>query len=141
MRTDYKSYQCENPNIFSDVVAPAVERRIPSKGSLAGRILDHTTGVGNFFRTVSSDLCDDGRMGAESGRSALRFVTRSATSAVVIGGTASLVGLGLVVGSPFVAAGAGLVGLAALPPLAERAALGVASFGSEILRGIRERRY
>ncbi|MFO0416598.1 MAG: hypothetical protein ACK5Y6_04855 [Pseudomonadota bacterium] len=140
MRTEHKSYECGNPNLFSDVLTPAVEKRIPAKGTIAGRVLDHTTGIGNFFRTVSSDLCDDGKMSSESGRGAVKFITRTATSAVVIGGTASLAALGLVVGSPIAAIGAGAVGLAVLPPLAERAALGIANFGHEILEGIRQRR-
>ena len=79
-------------------------------------------------------------MSTESGKKAIGFITRSATSAVVIGGTATLVGLGLVIGSPVLAVGAGIAALAVLPPLVEKATFGVASFASDLLEGVRRRR-
>lgn len=131
---------CENPSYFSDVLTPAINERLPSKNSIAGRILDHTTGIGPFFETVSSDLCDDGQMSSDSAKKAVSFITRSATSAVVVGGTATIAGLGLAVGTPFLAIGAGVVALAALPPLAEKIAFGAAGLASDLLNGIRNRR-
>jgi hypothetical protein len=137
MRPEAKSVSCDNSNYFSDVVAASVERRLPEKGSIASRILNHTTAVGPFFDTVSKDLCDDGRMGAESAQSALSFISRSATSAAVVGGTVGLVGLGVALGSPVAAVVAGAAGLAILPPLAERAVFGAANFAKELLAGVR----
>jgi hypothetical protein len=140
MRPEANTQSCDNPSYFSDVLTPAVEERLPTKGSFTARIIDHTTGIRPFVETVSQDLCDDGRMSTESGKKAIGFITRSATSAVVIGGTATLVGLGLVIGSPVLAVGAGIAALAVLPPLVERATFGVASFASDLLEGVRRRR-
>ncbi len=137
MRPEPKSISCDNSNYFSDVVATAVERRLPEKGSIAARVLNHTTAIGPFFDTVSQDLCDDGRMSSESGYSALRFISRSATSAAVVAGSIGLVGLGITFGTPVAAVGAGLAGLAILPPLAERAVFGAARFAKELLGGVR----
>lgn len=139
MRPEYNDQYCENPNYFSDVLAPAVTEKLPRPTSIPGRVLDHISGIRPFFETVSRDLCDDGRMSGESGRSAAGFISRSATSAAVITGTASLAALGLVVGTPALAIGAGIVGLAVLPPLAERAVFGAASFGQKLLDGVRNR--
>jgi hypothetical protein len=127
------SSQCNYPNYFSSALTPAVEQRLPQTGTLGAMALDHLTSIRPFFNTVSQDLCDDGRMGVESGKSAVSFITRSAASATIIGGTAALASLGLVVGSPWIAIGAGLAGLAVLPPLAERAAFGIANFAGDLL--------
>lgn len=140
MRPELNTPSCDNPSYFSDVLTPAVEERLPIKGSFVGRVIDHTTGIRPFVETVSLDLCDDGRMSVESGKRAIGFITRSATSAVVIGGTATLAGLGLVVGSPVLAVGAGIAALAVLPPLVEKATFGVGRFASDLLEGVRRRR-
>ncbi len=140
MRPDFKPESCDNPSYFSDVLVPAIDKRLPSKGSIVGRALDYTTSVRPFFETVSQDLCDDGRMSVESGNKAVSFISRSATSAIVVGATAGIVGLGLAVGTPVLAVGAGLAGLAILPPLAEKAVFGVLDFASDLLDGIRKRR-
>lgn len=137
MRPEYNDQYCENPNYFSNVLAPTVDEKLPRPNSIPARVLDHISGVRPFLQTVSRDLCDDGRMSGESGKSALSFISRSATSAAVISATASLAALGLVIGTPALAIGAGIVGLAVLPPLAERAALGVASFAQKLLDGVR----
>lgn len=140
MRPETNIQSCDNPSYFSDVLTPAIEARLPKKGSIAGRVIDHTTGIRPFVETVSQDLCDNRRMSTESGKKAIGFITRSATSAVVIGGTATLAGLGLVVGSPLLAVGAGLAALAVLPPLVEKATFGVGRFASDLLEGVRRRR-
>lgn len=140
MKPEPTTPSCDNPNYFSDVLVPATEERLPAKGSIAGHILDHTTGIRPFFETVSQDLCDDARMSSKSGEKAVSFITRSTTSALVVGGTATLAALGLVVGSPLVAIGAGVAALVALPPLAEKAAFGVINYASDLLDGIKERR-
>jgi len=140
MRPEANTQSCDNPSYFSDVLTPAVEERLPKKGSIAARVIDHTTGIRPFVETVSQDLCDDGRMSTESGKKAISFITRSATSAVVIGGTATLAGLGIVVGSPLLAVGAGLAALAVLPPLVEKATFDVGRFASDLLEGVRRRR-
>lgn len=140
MRPDLHTQSCDNQSYFTDVLTPAVEERLPAKGSIAGRVLDYTTGIRPFFDTVSQDLCDDGRMSTESGKKAVSFITRSATSAVVVGGTATIAGLGLAFGSPVLAVGAGLAALAVLPPLVEKAAFGIIDFASELLDGVRRRR-
>lgn len=140
MRPDFNPKSCDNPSYFSEVLTPAVEERLPPKGSIIGRALDYTTAVRPFFETVSHDLCDDGRVSVESGKKAISFISRSATSAIVIGATAGIAGLGLAVGSPVLAVGAGLAGLAILPPLAEKALFGVIDFASDLLDGVRKRR-
>ena len=129
---------CLYPNYFSNVLTPAVERRLPSQGSLCARTLDHLTGVGPFVQTVSRDLCDDGRMGLESTKSATSFITRSATSATVVGGPLGMAATGLVLGSPLGAIVAGGIGLVVLPYVAERAVFGVADFFGELLRGVKK---
>ena len=137
MRPEPRYPYCDNQNVFSSALAPAIEKRLPQRGSLAARVLDHTTGIRPFIDQVSSDLCDSSRMSTEGRHGALGFIARSATSAAIIGGSATLAALGLVVGSPVIAIGAGVAGLAILPPLAERAVLGVASFAEDLLAGIR----
>lgn len=141
MRPEPKSVSCDYPSYFSEVLTPAVEKRLPQKGSLAARIVDHTTGIGSFFDKVSKDLCDDGRMSPESGKGLIKFVTRSGTSVAVLGATATLAGIGLAVSSPFTALAAGAVGLAVLPPLVERAVFKAADFASELLAGVRRSDY
>ena len=138
MKPEPQSDYCAYPNFFSSVVTPAVEKRLPEPGSIAGIALNHTTKVGPFFQNVSKDLCDDGKMGAESAGSALGFITRSATTTALVGGTVMLAGIGAAVaGSPLVAIGLGIAGLIALPPAAEWAARGVAGFFGEILAGVK----
>lgn len=66
-------------------------------------------------------------MGLESTTSTTSFITRSATSATVVGGT---LGMGAIV--------AGGIGLAVLPYAAERAVFGVADFFGELLRGVKQ---
>jgi len=130
---------CQNPNYFDSTVRPAVERRLPNRDSLAGIAFDHISGARPFFETLSRDLCDDGRIGAESAGSAVSFISRSATSASVIAGTIGLASLGVVVGSPLAAIGLGAASLIILPPLAEKCALGIARFAGEPLDGVRRR--
>ena len=76
-------------------------------------------------------------MGKESAESSLRFMARAAASGAVVVGTTSLAALGIVAGSPIAALGLGIVGLAVLPPIAERAAFGIASFAGDILERVR----
>lgn len=137
MRPDPNSAYCENPNIFTDIYENAVQPRLPSPESVAGTVLDYTTGVNSFFQNVSGELCDTGTMGKESAESSLRFMARSAASGAVVVGTTSLVALGVVAGSPIAALGLGLAGLAVLPPLVERAAFGIASFAGDVLARFR----
>jgi hypothetical protein len=136
---EMQSNFCLYPNYFSNVLTPAVEKRLPTPGSLSARTLDHLTNVGSFVQTVSQDLCDDGRMSVESTKSATSFITRSATSATVVGGTLGLAATGLALGSPVGALVAGGIGLAVLPYLAERAVFGVADFFGELLNGVEKR--
>lgn len=131
---------CAVPNFFNSVFVPAVERRLPDEGSIAAKVLDHTTGIRPFIQTLSQDLCEDGRIGPDSARQAVSFVSRSSASAIVAGGSIALASLGIVVGSPLAALGGGLAGLAILPPLAERAAVGVSNFFGELLQGVRGER-
>lgn len=125
---------CAQNNIFSDTFSPAVERVLPRKGSLASRVLDHSTKLPTFLDTVSKDLCDDGRMSGKSGRAALGFITRSSTSALVAGSAFSLGGIALATaGAPVAVAGLGLAGLAFLPPVVEWGANKVTDFLGGIL--------
>jgi hypothetical protein len=140
MRIELDRPVCENPSYFSEVLAPAVDEQLPSRGSLAAKIIDHTTAVRPFFDTVSRELCSsEARISGESAKRALGFVTRSTASAVVIGGVISAASLGLAVGSPFMALGVGAVALGVLPPLAEQAAFRVVGFAERLLKGISER--
>lgn len=77
-------------------------------------------------------------MGLESTKSATSFITRSATSATVVGGTLGMAATGLVLGSPLGAVVAGGIGLAVLPYVADRAVFGVADFFGELLRGVKQ---
>jgi hypothetical protein len=138
MAPDPLSSSCNYPNFFSSTLAPALQSRLPEEGTLAGRAIDHLTNVGPFLQNVSQDLCDFGRMGQQSERSALGFLARSTTSAAVASGSLGLAALGLAFGSPLLALGAGAVGLVALPPLAERAAIGVVGFARGLLDDLRD---
>lgn len=131
------SPSCNYPNFFSSTFAPAIEKRLPQERTLPARALDHLTNVGPFLRTVSDELCTEGRMGEGSGRNTLSFIARSATTAAVTTGTIGLTALGLTFGSPLLALGAGAVGLAILPPLAERAITNFADFAQGFLQDIR----
>lgn len=131
------SANCNYPNYFSSALVPTVEQRLPQTGTLGAIALDHLTSIRPFFNTVSEDLCDDGRMGVESAKSAVSFITRSAASATIVGGTAALASYGLVVGSPWLAVGAGIAGLAFVPPLVERAAFGIADFAGDLLKQVK----
>jgi len=134
-----RSDLCSNPNYFSSVLAPAVERRLPERGSLSAGVVDYLTHAGPFFQTVSQDLCDDGRMGLSSFQSATKFITRSGTTAAVAVGTAGLAVTGAVVGSWTAAVGLGVAGLAILPYVAERVVFGVADAAGELLNGVKRR--
>lgn len=136
--TNIQSQFCANPNYFSSVLTPAVENRLPQQGSLTGMAVDYLTNTRPFLQTVSQDLCDDGRMSFESAKSATSFITRSATTAAVTVGTAGLVVTGAVLGSPAIAFGLGVAGLAVLPYLAEKAVFGIADFAGELLNGVRK---
>lgn len=120
---------CAQSNFFSDSFSPAVERALPKKGSIASRVLDHSTKLPTFLDTVSKDLCDDGRMSSKSGRAALGFITRSSTTAVIAGSALTLGGIAVATaGAPVAVAGLGLAGLALLPPVVEWGANKVADF-------------
>lgn len=137
MNPDNQGSSCSFPNFFSNTFAPAVERRLPEPGSLASVALDHTTKLPTFVDTVSRDLCDDGRMSAQSRDAALGFISRSSTAALVTGGAATLAALGVATaGAPLAAVGLGIVGLAILPPLAEWAVHRVGSFFGELFAGV-----
>lgn len=138
--TNVQSQFCANPNYFSSVLAPAVESRLPSRGSYSGVVVDHLTNARPFIETVSQDLCDDGRMGIESARSATSFITRSATTAAVTVGTVGLALTGAVFGSPAVALGLGAAGLAFLPWMAEKAVFAFGDFAGELLSGVKKDR-
>jgi hypothetical protein len=138
MRPDPNTPYCENANLFTDIYENAVQPRLPAQGSLANVALEHTTGINSFFQSVSGELCEKGRIGQESAESSLRFMARSAASGAVVVGTTSLVALGVVAGSPIAAIGLGVAGLAVLPPLAERAAFGIASFAGDVLARFRK---
>lgn len=131
---------CVYPNYFSDVVAPAVRERLPEAGSWGGQAIDHLTNVGPFVDTLSRELCEDGRLSKESASNAVGFITRTSTSTMVAGATLGLAAVGLVVGSPAVAIGAGIAGLVLLPPLVERVVKGAANFAGDLLQGVKDRR-
>jgi hypothetical protein len=137
MRLNPSTAYCENPNVFTDIYMNTLQPRLPSPNSVKGTVLEHTTGVSSFFQTVSGELCNRGSMGKDSAQSSLRFMARAAASGAVVVGTTSLVAWGIVVGSPIAALGLGVAGLAVLPPLAERAAFGIASFAGDILDQVR----
>ena len=123
------SNSCSHPNIFSDEVAPFVQSYLPAPGSVAEKVLDHTTGAPSFFSTISEDLCDDGRMGEESRDAAVGFISRSATTGVVLTGAATLAAIGVATaGAPLVVLGAGVAALAVLPPVINGLAQRVGSF-------------
>lgn len=100
MRPERNTSQCENPNVFTSIYENSISPRLPREGSLADRVMTHTTGARPFFETVSRELCENQRMSAESSDKALSFIARSAATGITVTGTAALVGLGLVVGSP-----------------------------------------
>jgi hypothetical protein len=124
---------CANENLFSEIYEGSLKPRLPAEGSLADGVLKHTTAVQPFLQTVSTELCDNARISGESARTTFSFIARSAATAVVVTSTASLAALGIVVGSPVAAVGLGIAGLIALPPIAERAAFGLASLAGGVL--------
>lgn len=111
---------CSENNFFSDYLAPSVQRALPNRGSLGSHVLDYSTKLPSFLDTVSSDLCDDGKMSKDSALAALGFISRSSTTAIVAGSTLALGGLAIATaGAPMAVAGMGLAGLAVLPPVVE----------------------
>jgi hypothetical protein len=132
MRPEKNSFQCENQNIFTSIYESSIAPRLPRGGSIADRIMTHTTAARPFFETVSRDLCENNRVSPESGERALSFMARSAATGITVAGTAGLVGFGLVAGSPLLAVGAGVAGLAFLPPLADSFVHGTATFLGEV---------
>ncbi len=132
MRPERGTSHCDNPNLFTTIYETSISTRLPRQDSIPDRLMTHTTGARPFFETVSRELCDDERITSESGERALSFMARSATTGATIVGTGALVGFGLVAGSPLLALGAGLAGLAVLPPLADHLAHSAASLVSEI---------
>jgi hypothetical protein len=136
--TTIQSQFCAHANYFSSVLAPAVEKRLPSQESYSGMVVDYLTHARPFLKTVSQDLCDDGRMGLGSARSATSFITRSATTAAVSVGTVGLALTGAVFGSPAVALGLGAAGLAVLPWAAEKAVFALGDFAGELLAGVKK---
>jgi hypothetical protein len=130
---------CVYPNYFSNVVAPAVRDRLPESGTLGGKAIDHLTNIGPFVDTVSRELCDEGLMTKDSASKAIGFITRTSTTAVVGGAALGLTALGLVAGSPLVAAGVGIAGLILLPPLVEKTIKGIANFAGDLLAGIEKK--
>lgn len=136
MRPERGSSECENPNLFTSIYENSIEPRLPRAGSISDRVMTYTTGTRPFFETVSRDLCESSRVSPESGERALSFMARSAATGITLAGTAGLIGFGLVAGSPLLAVGAGVAGLAVLPPLADRFAHGTATFLAELASGI-----
>lgn len=140
MRTSILGDSCANPNVFSDVIQPAADKRLPERGSIGEAVVDHLTGVRTYVDTVTNDLCDDGRMGEESAKSTIGFISRSSATAVVGVGGVVLGGIAIAAGAPVLAtAGAVGVGLAVAAPLAEKIALGTASFAKDVVTGIGDR--
>ena len=80
---------CGNPNSFSSVVAPAVEKRLLPQGSVAGIVRVHLRSVWPFFQTVSRELCDDALLSMESAHSATRFTRNLCRDYQHLGGIAS----------------------------------------------------
>jgi hypothetical protein len=141
MSSEIHRRNCYSPNFFSEALTPTIERSLPRKGSIASRILDHSTKLPTFLQTVSQDLCDDGRMSGKSGRAALGFITRSSTTALVIGGGAALGGLAIATaGAPAAVAGLGLASLAVLPPLVEWGAQKATDIAGSLLSSFKEYR-
>lgn len=139
MSSEIHRNTCHSPNFFSEALTPTIERSLPKKGSIASRILDHSTKLPTFLQTVSQDLCDDGRMSGKSGRAALGFITRSSTTALVIGGGATLGGLAIATaGAPAAVVGLGLASLAVLPPLVEWGAQKTTDFAGRLLSSFKE---
>lgn len=128
---------CAYPNFFSDTFAPALQERLPEPGTVASAVIDHASKLPTFLDTVSRDLCDDGRMGAESGDAAVSFISRSATTGAVAVGTAGLVGVGIAAGgAPLAVIGAGLAAIAILPPIVEWSVNRIGAFFGELLGGV-----
>lgn len=121
---------CRNPNVFSEVIAPAAQDYLPPQGSIRDALLEHTTGTNDFLSTVSQELCNDGIIGDAGKDSTLSWIARSSTSAGVVSAAA----IAAVLGAPIagVVAG-GALGLAFGPPIAERAILGAKDFATNIL--------
>ena len=137
MNPEDQRTNCAFPNFFSDTLAPAVEERLPEPGSIASAVIDHTTKVPTFFDTVSRDLCDDGRMGAESRDAAVGFISRSATTAGLAVATTTLAGVALAAGAaPLTVLGAGVAAVAILPPAVEWTVNKIGGFFGQLLDGV-----
>ena len=119
---------------MSSVVVPALEKRLPTRTSIAATPLNHLTRVDPFLQTLSSDLCDDGRLSA---RSALSFISRGATSAAVISASGVVAATSLAFGAPIVPLVVGGIALGILPPLMERATFGAAKAVYELIEAQR----
>jgi hypothetical protein len=140
MRTEGSIEGCANPNFFSDVVQPAVDKRLPERGGIGDKVVNHLTGVRTYVDTVARDLCDDERMGKESAKSMVGFISRTSATVAVSAASVVVGGFAIAAGAPVLATvGVAAVGLAVAAPFAEKIALGVGSFAGEILAGIRGR--
>lgn len=140
MSTVNQKNGCEYPNYFSDTFTPAVQKRLPDANTFGSQVLDYTTKIPTFIETVSSDLCEDSRLGTESLKAAVGFITRSTTTVVVAGSAATATLIGAATGAaPIIGIGLGIVGLTVLPPLAERVVGRIGEFLGELLQGVKFR--
>ena len=140
MSTVNQKNGCDYPNYFSDTFAPAVQKRLPDANTIRSQVLDYTTKIPSFIETVSRDLCDDRRLGEESRKAAVGFITRSAASALVAGSATTVALIGVATGAaPIIGIGLGLVGLAILPPLVDKIVTKVGVFIGELLQGVQLR--
>jgi hypothetical protein len=139
MSPDNRGINCLSSNFFSNTLTPALQERLPQAGTLASRVIDHTTKIPTFLDTVSKDLCDDGRMSGPSRDAGLSFIARSATAGAVTAGTVVL-GLAAVAtaGAPLTVAALGVAGLVLLPPAADWAVGKVSGFIGGLFGSSRE---
>ena len=140
MRPESRVESCTYPNVFSEVIEPAVEKRLPERGSISDAVVNHLTGVRSYVETVTDDLCDDQRVGSDTAQSTIGSVSRTiATTAVLTVGAIASAAAVATGGAVLATAGLVGVGLVVAPPLAEKIAIGVARFGKDIVTGIGER--
>lgn len=122
--SNLRSEQCRNENFIDSVVAPAFEDHLPQPSSFAGKVLNHLSGFYDFMGSVRSDLCNSGRISAESAKNFLNFGARSLSTIAIGQGTFILGGLALAASGPVALAGVaglGALGLLIGPPIAEKA--------------------
>ncbi len=126
---------CDNPNYFTEVVAPSIREKLPIQNSIAGKTINYLTNTYDLLDHTSADLCAGG-LKPQTGREVVEFVSRSSASLIAIGTGIKLTMLGSLIGFGGAVAGAatGVGLLIVLPYVAAKGSGDLIDFGASLLQ-------